>query len=73
MKKILKITLWTIVIAIFAGTIVYLYDKSKSKPKVFETQKPYYTDIVKKTVATGSVVPRKEIEIKPQISGIIQT
>src|SRR4029079_13023627 len=29
-------------------------------------------DIVKKTVATGSVVPRKEIAIKPQISGIVE-
>ncbi len=30
------------------------------------------TDIVKKTVATGSVVPRKEMEIKPRVSGIIE-
>ena len=72
MKKVLKITLWVVVLAIFGGTIYYLYDKSKSEPEVFKTQNPYYTDIVKKTVATGSVVPRKEIEIKPQISGIIQ-
>ena len=27
--------------------------------------------MIKKTVATGSVVPRQEIEIKPQISGIV--
>ena len=30
------------------------------------------TSIIKKTVATGSVVPRKEIEIKPQVSGIVE-
>jgi HlyD family secretion protein len=29
-------------------------------------------DIIKKTVATGSVIPRKEIEIKPQVSGIVE-
>jgi HlyD family secretion protein len=30
------------------------------------------TNIIKKTVATGSVIPRKEIEIKPQVSGIVE-
>jgi HlyD family secretion protein len=29
------------------------------------------TTIVKKTVATGSVIPRKEVEIKPQVSGVV--
>ncbi len=33
---------------------------------------PEITNIIKKTVATGSVEPRKEIEIKPQVSGIIE-
>ena len=36
----------------------------------FET--PEYVDIIKKTVATGSVNPRKEIVIKPQVSGVIE-
>ena len=38
---------------------------------VFTTEKAFMSSIVKKTVATGSVVPRNEIEIKPQLSGII--
>ena len=32
---------------------------------------PFKTNIVNKTVATGKVVPRKEIEIKPRVSGIV--
>jgi len=71
MKKILKISLGILILLIFGGTIVYLYSKSKEEPTTFETQKPFYTDIIKKSVANGSVVPRKEIEIKPQVSGII--
>ena len=31
------------------------------------------TDIVKKTVATGSVIPRKEVAVKPQVSGIVES
>jgi HlyD family secretion protein len=39
---------------------------------VFKTITPFETNIIKKAVATGSVVPRKEIEIKPQVSGVIE-
>lgn len=72
MKKILKITLIVVIIGIFAWTIYFLYQKSQPDPVVFETKSAEITNIIKKTVATGSVVPRKEIEIKPQVSGIVE-
>jgi HlyD family secretion protein len=72
MKKIIRIALLVVVLAIFIVTIVYLYNKSKEKPVVYQTEKPFTTTIIKKTVATGSVIPRKEIEIKPQVSGIVE-
>jgi len=72
MKTALKVLLVLVISAIFIGTIYFLYNKSKAEPVVYETTKPFVTDIIKKTVATGSVVPRKEIEIKPKISGIIE-
>jgi len=72
MKKILKISVLVIILAAFVFTIYYLYNKSKEKPVVFVTETPFKTNIIKKTVATGSVIPRKEIEIKPQVSGIVE-
>lgn len=72
MKKIIRITLLVVILAVFALTIVYLYRKSQEKPVVYKTESPFLTDIIRKTVATGSVVPRKEIEIKPQVSGIVE-
>ncbi|HAF28673.1 MAG TPA: efflux transporter periplasmic adaptor subunit [Bacteroidales bacterium] len=72
MKKVLRIILLVIIIGVFIATIYFLYQKSKKEPVVFVTETPFITDIIKKTVATGSVVPRKEIEIKPQVSGIIE-
>jgi len=72
LKKILKISLLIIILVVFAATIFYLYNKSKEKPVVFKTESPFTTTIIKKTVATGSVIPRKEIEIKPQVSGIVE-
>ena len=70
-KKIFKILIVLIFLGAFVGTLYYLYSKSQTDPIVYDTKKPYKTNIINKTVATGSVVPRKEIEIKPQVSGII--
>lgn len=71
MKTFLKIFIGVVVLGIFGYTIFYLYGKSKDKPVIYETTTAETRNIIKKTVATGSVVPRKEIEIKPKVSGII--
>lgn len=73
MKKVLLIIFLVIVLGGCAWLFVYLYNKSKEKPELWETETPRIENVVKKTVATGSVVPRKEIEIKPHVSGIIET
>ena len=71
MKKYLKFTLLVVVAAIFIGTFIFLYQKSKPKTTVYETITPEIADLEKTTVATGKVEPRDEVLIKPQISGII--
>ncbi len=71
MKEVIKILILILFIGAFVGTIYYLYQKSESDPVVYNTEKPFISTIIDKTVATGSVIPRKEIEIKPQVSGII--
>jgi HlyD family secretion protein len=72
MKLFFKILGLVLIAVVFGGTLVFLYHKSQKKPVLFKTQTPFATNIIKKTVATGSIVPRKEIEIKPQISGILE-
>ena len=64
------ITLLVIVIAFSAG-IWYIYSKDKTNPVVFQTETASIRTIVKKTVATGNIVPKEEVLIKPNISGII--
>ncbi len=64
------ITLAVIVIAFILG-IRYIYLKDKKDPVVYETQQVTTETIIKKTVATGSIVPKEEVLIKPNISGII--
>ena len=72
MKKVIRPILLVIFLGAFGYTLYYLWDKSRKEPEIYDTEKPFITDITKKSVATGSIVPREEIDIKPQISGIIQ-
>src|ERR1700752_4677389 len=71
-KKIIKISLLIIVLAIFGYTIFFLYQKSQKPPVVFQTVSPFDTSIVKKTVATGSIIPRKEVNMKSRVSGVVE-
>ena len=71
MRKLLSVFVIFAIVAAFGGTVFYLWKKSRKHPVLYATATPFTTDIVKKTVATGSVVPRKEVEIKPQVSGIV--
>lgn len=72
MKKALGIFLALLFVVAVVATGVFLYRKSQVKPVVYQTASPTRTDLVKKTVATGAVVPRTEVLIKPLISGIIE-
>ena len=71
MKKVLYIILGLLVVALIGGSFVTLIKKAKKKDTVYETQAPVVSNLINKTVATGKVVPRREIAIKPQVSGII--
>jgi HlyD family secretion protein len=72
MKKLLSIGVGVLVLVLFAGTVYFLWSKSQKPKTAFQTESPRVATIIKKAVATGSVVPRREIEIKPRVSGIIE-
>ncbi len=69
--KILKYI--AIAMLVFGAVFATLYFiKTNSKPLTeFDLQSPTIQTIEKKTVVTGTVIPEDEVEIKPQISGII--
>ncbi len=72
MNKYLKYSLIGILVLGALWAAVF-FIKSNSKSAItYETSKPFISNIEKKTVATGKVIPEDEIEIKPQISGIIE-
>jgi len=71
MKKILSIALGLIAVLIIGAAFVYLYKKSQARPVIYLTEQAEVTDITKKTVATGSIVPRREVEVKPKVTGVL--
>lgn len=71
MKKFLKILMWVIIAGVFIGTFVYLFLNSKPKETLYSNIGPSITTIERSTVLTGTIEPRDEIAVKPQISGII--
>ena len=71
MKRFFKILIWVIVAAVFVGTFVFLYKNSQPKEVTYQIVTPEIGSIERTTVLTGKIEPRDQIDIKPQISGII--
>ena len=71
MKKFGKILLVVLAAAIFVGTFVYLFQRSKPKEIQYQEVVPEKGDIAKSTVVTGKIQPRDEVNVKPQINGIV--
>ncbi len=71
MKRSITIISLIVIAIVFGGSLYYLYQKNAEDPVVYTTETASTQTIVKKTVATGSIVPKEEVLIKPNISGII--
>ena len=54
------------------AVLLWFGAKNSKSPIEYETETAFITNVVKKTVATGKVVPLEEAEIKPKVSGIIE-
>ncbi|TGE21623.1 efflux RND transporter periplasmic adaptor subunit [Hymenobacter aquaticus] len=72
MKRIFLGILVLLLLAGFGWLANYFWKQAHTDPITYKTETPFLTDIVKKTVATGSIVPRREVQIKPQVSGIVE-
>lgn len=71
MKKIMKWVGIVLIALVFIGTFVFLYQKSQPKEDVYEINLVEVKNLEKTTIVTGKIEPRDEVNIKPQISGII--
>ena len=71
MKKFGRILMIALVALVFLGTFAYLFKRSQPKTVEYQQLTPSRGDIVRSTVVTGKIQPRDEVNVKPQINGII--
>ncbi|MGB3590166.1 MAG: efflux RND transporter periplasmic adaptor subunit [Nonlabens sp.] len=71
MKRTGTIITLILILAFAALGIWYIYQKDLEDPITYTTEQANNQTIVKETVATGSLVPKEEVNIKPNISGVI--
>ncbi len=73
MKKSIKIILGIVLLILFVVVLKYFKDSNTKDIVEYKTEQPFYTTLDTKIVATGKLNPEEEIELKPQISGIVNT
>ncbi len=71
MKKFFKIFGLVLSAALIVGTFVFLWVSQRPEKEKTETVFSQKGDISVTTLATGKITPRDEVNIKPQISGVI--
>ena len=71
MNKTVKIILVLVAIIALAFVLKYFKDANSKDVVDYKVEEPFYTSINTKAVATGKLNPEEEIELKPQISGIV--
>lgn len=71
MNKTLKIISGIVLLILLVYVLKYFKDSNSKDIVEYKTEKPFYSSVDTKIVATGKLNPEEEIEIKPQISGIV--
>lgn len=72
MKRTKTVIFLVLIVALFLVALYYLWQKNRENPITYSTETASKQTIVVKTVATGSIVPKEEILIKPNISGVVE-
>ncbi|WP_312075733.1 efflux RND transporter periplasmic adaptor subunit [Chryseobacterium sp.] len=70
-KKAIYIVLGIVFLGVLFMGISYLVKSNSKQTEAFLTRKPTIQDMEDKVMATGKIIPKEEIEIKPNIAGII--
>ncbi len=71
MKKSIKIILGIGLLVALMFVLKYFKDSNSKDIEEYKVEEPFYASISTKIVATGKLNPEEEVELKPQVSGIV--
>lgn len=72
-NRLFLITIIFILLLSTSGLVYYFVTNNSGEQATIEFESPVVEDIIKKSVATGTIRPRREVNIKPQVSGVVET
>ena len=72
MNKIVRYLIIALIVFGVLFAAAYFIKSNSTATISYETETALITSIEKKTVATGKVIPEDEVEVKPQVQGILQ-
>ena len=71
MKRVFKYIIFALIAVLFVGTFVFLFKNSRPEKVQYQELEATIGSISRTTVITGKIEPRNEVNVKPQINGII--
>lgn len=71
MKRFFKYIVFALIALLILGTFVMLFRNSRPKADRFQELTATRRDVARTTVITGKITPRNEVNVKPQINGIV--
>ena len=71
MKKVFKIIIIIVTMGLLGFVLKFFVDANSESIIDYDTEVPFYTSINTNVVATGKLNPEDEIELKPQVTGIV--
>ena len=71
MKKAFKIIIIIVTMGLLGFVLKFFVDANSESIIDYDTEVPFYTSINTNVVATGKLNPEDEIELKPQVTGIV--
>ena len=72
MKRTKTIIVLSLIVLVFGTALHYLWQKNQEDPVTYTTDVASEQTITVKTVATGNIVPKDEVLIKSNISGVVE-
>lgn len=72
MKKFFKRSILALAVLAVGYSFFYMWKQSQPAPEIYELVQPSRRDIANNVVATGTLEPRMEVELKPKVTGVIE-
>jgi HlyD family secretion protein len=72
MRSLGRLSAAVLLLGGLAATGYYVWQRNQTPRQTWRVETPFYTTIQKKAVATGAIVPRNEVKIKSQVSGVVE-